>query len=170
MRKGTIALQETVYQVSAPLRGERQLALLTDLHDRSPRLLLPSLRSHRPDLILIAGDFLHGEVPEGNGLKMEESPSLHLFRELARIAPTYVSLGNHEWMLCPEDFDCIAELNQFKTMFLGNADTDFTRDRKITFDGFIRCCIVIGEYENYKSGFEGRITCSDMSNCGKCQN
>ena len=73
-------------------------------------------------------------------------------------------------MLCPEDFDCIAELNQFKTMFLGNADTDFTRDRKITFDGFIRCCIVIGEYENYKSGFEGRITCSDMSNCGKCRN
>ena len=101
-------MQETVYQVSAPLRGESWLALLTDLHDRSPRLLLPSLRSHRPDLILIAGDFLHGEIPEGNGLKMEESPSLHLFRELARIAPTYVSLGNHEWMLCPEDFDCIA--------------------------------------------------------------
>ena len=91
------------------MHGSKTLALLADLHDHAPRALLPSLQVRRPDLILIAGDFLHGDAPEGEELKMQSSQSLRLFRELACIAPTYVSLGNHEWMLCPEDFDCIAK-------------------------------------------------------------
>lgn len=102
-------MQETVYRVTAPVQGGKCLALLTDLHDRAPRHLLSSLETHRPDFILVAGDFLHGNTPEGDGLKMEQSPSLGLFRAFSAIAPTYVSLGNHEWMLCPEDFTLIAE-------------------------------------------------------------
>ena len=36
---------------------------------------------------------------------------------------------------------CIAELDQVKSLFLLHPDTDFTRNRKITFEEFIRFCI-----------------------------
>lgn len=45
-------------------------------------------------------------------------------------------------VLAKEALDqCVTELDQIRTLFLRKPDTDFTRERKITFDGFIRCCI-----------------------------
>lgn len=49
------------------------LALLADSHDRDMSAALSSLRAHRPDLILIAGDFVYGNAPADGSLKMEES-------------------------------------------------------------------------------------------------
>jgi len=83
------------------------LALLSDSHNTNPAPILASLRAHRPDIICISGDFVYGSVPE-HGLKMEESiNAMELVRVCAEIAPTFVSLGNHEWMLSPSDLDLI---------------------------------------------------------------
>ena len=85
-------------------------ALLADSHNTNPAPILRSLRTHSPALILIAGDFVYGSTPlESGRLKMEESSNaLDLIAGCAAIAPTYLSLGNHEWMLHRADLDLIS--------------------------------------------------------------
>lgn len=84
-------------------------ALLTDSHNCDPQPILDSLASHHPALILIAGDFTYGSVPSTRGiLKMQESTAaMDLISGCSRIAPTYLSLGNHEWMLSDSDLQLI---------------------------------------------------------------
>lgn len=85
------------------------LALLTDSHNTNPTPILESLRAHTPALILIAGDFVYGSVPADGKLKMEESTAaMDLITGCAAIAPTYISLGNHEWMLSEPDLQMIS--------------------------------------------------------------
>ena len=44
------------------------------------------------------------------GLKLGELPSVPaFFRECAALAPTFASLGNHEWLLAPEDLALVRE-------------------------------------------------------------
>ena len=82
---------------------------MSDLHGRPCGGVLASLRARRSDLICVAGDFVHG-VPSRKGLKLEEQPSVPVFfRECAALAPTFVSLGNHEWLLRPEELETIRE-------------------------------------------------------------
>ena len=82
------------------------MAVLADIHEKLPAALLPSLRAHAPSLILVPGDFVYGNLPTA-GLKMEGSPLLPFFRTCCEIAPTFISLGNHEWMLNASDLDLI---------------------------------------------------------------
>lgn len=66
--------------------------------------MLFSLRSHRPDLICITGDTLYGGRPEGDASPLETQVNvLPFLRSCAAIAPTFLSLGNHEWMVDQED-------------------------------------------------------------------
>ena len=96
---------ETVYSIGTPV----SIALLPDFHSGRPEPVLESLRLHRPDLIAVPGDFVVGSVP-AQGLKMLHSgTSLDFLRGCAGVAPTFVSLGNHEWMLAPEDISLIEE-------------------------------------------------------------
>ena len=98
---------ESFYRLPGPER--LRVALVCDLHGRSPDAVLASLRARKPELICIAGDFVHGVIPRA-GLKLEELPSVPaLFRACAALAPTFVSLGNHEWLLAPEDLALIRE-------------------------------------------------------------
>ena len=96
---------ETFYHLNTPVN----LALLTDSHNIACDEILQSLENHRPQIILIAGDFIYGAVPiERNQLKMKQSQAaMFLLQECANIAPTFVSLGNHEWMLHPLDMEMI---------------------------------------------------------------
>ena len=98
-------MQEAHYAIAdCPL----SIALLSDLHDRNAKPVLASLRSHRPDIIAITGDFANGHVPQGPS-KAEESPNAQaLLHDAAKIAPTYVSLGNHEWVLNDDDLKVFA--------------------------------------------------------------
>lgn len=98
---------ETTYNVpNCPAtKLAHPLALLADSHNTNPTPILESLRAHSPALILIAGDFTYGSVPpRPSQLKMEESTAaMDLITGCAAIAPTYLSLGNHEWMLAEPD-------------------------------------------------------------------
>lgn len=97
-------MQETFYTVpGCPAR----IALVSDLHEHPYGAVLASLRRQQPDLICVAGDFFLGVMPE-NLTKAEESGVLPFFVACARLAPCFVSLGNHEWLISPADIARIA--------------------------------------------------------------
>lgn len=80
------------------------LALLSDLHNADPAPVISFLRSHRPSLICITGDVLYGGRPEGDVSPLETQTNvLPFLRSCASTSPTYLSLGNHEWMADAED-------------------------------------------------------------------
>lgn len=117
---------ETSYHVPAcPVTA----ALLADTHNQDMDTVLESLRRHPPELILLAGDFLYAAPPAAPGrLKMHESRNaLELLGACAALAPTFVSLGNHEWMLNEQDLALLADTgavvldNRFVSLSIGGA-------------------------------------------------
>lgn len=98
-------MHETIYTLpSCPV----SIALLSDLHNHPFAPIIASLQKHSPDLICITGDVLYGSQPEGNELIVEKQENVMPFlRSCASIAPTYLSLGNHEWMLSADDMERI---------------------------------------------------------------
>ena len=96
-------IKETFYQMQSPI----SIALVTDTHNRPAGDVIQSISRNQPDIICIAGDFVYARLPE-YGLKMEESPhALSLLKECSTIAPTFVSLGNHEWMFNDKDIKIV---------------------------------------------------------------
>jgi predicted MPP superfamily phosphohydrolase len=103
------------------------LALLSDLHNADPEAVLSSLRSHRPDLICITGDVLYGGRPEDDTSPVASQANvLPFLRSCASIAPTFLSLGNHEWMVDAEDLRLLSSTgvtvldNEWKSITVGN--------------------------------------------------
>ena len=96
---------ETTYHIpNAP-----RLALLADLHGRPYEHVIASVRAHRPELICIAGDILYGSHPEDDVSPLTtQELVLPFLQSCAAIAPTFMSLGNHEWMLTSSDLDRIS--------------------------------------------------------------
>ena len=85
------------------------LALLADLHNTDPALVISSLRSHAPSLIAITGDVLYGSAPVDDVSPLEKQENvLPFFQACSSIAPTFLSLGNHEWMLDRTDLAAIS--------------------------------------------------------------
>ena len=118
---------ETCYTVPAcPVSA----ALVTDTHNRPLDDVLESLRQREPALILLAGDFVYADPPTVPGrLKMQSSPEARdLLLSCAALAPTFVSLGNHEWMLNEADMALIASYgvtvldNRFVSVTIGGAE------------------------------------------------
>lgn len=99
-------MKDTVYPYRIPFK----IAMLADLHDRPFDPVIRSLEAHRPEVICIAGDVVHRLHPN------ESTPAIHqtrnalpFLRACAGIAPTFFSLGNHEWPLGAEDIRIISE-------------------------------------------------------------
>ena len=66
-------LQETVYTVpECPQRFT--LSLAADVHGRSCRRILRSLRERNPQMICIAGDLIHGDADPSLPCKLEAFP------------------------------------------------------------------------------------------------
>ena len=98
---------ETNYILNAPV----SIALLTDSHNTPCEQIIDSLENRQPQIILMAGDFIYGSYTnKEKQLKMEQDTNaMKLLEGCVSIAPTFVSLGNHEYMLHPLDFDMIEE-------------------------------------------------------------
>lgn len=83
------------------------IALLADAHDTDPEPILTSLRRHAPALIAVTGDVVRGSKP-CLGARVEESQNaMELLRACAGLAPTFMSIGNHEAYLSPADIESI---------------------------------------------------------------
>ena len=69
-----------------------QIALIADVHDEHCLLkkkMVNVLKKMKPDLILCAGDIIDNESPN-------DQKTLQLLTKFKKIAPVYMSLGNHE--------------------------------------------------------------------------
>lgn len=103
------------------------LALLSDLHNADPAPVIASLHSHRPDLIAITGDVLYGGRPEDDTSPVASQANvLPFLRSCASIAPTFMSLGNHEWMVDALDLRLLSSTvvivldNEWRSITVGN--------------------------------------------------
>ena len=99
-------MKETFYKI--PVGNRRLIALISDLHNCPGKDVIRSLKRYHPDLIAVTGDMLVGYLPKDNQLILKvQKYVLPFLRACAAIAPTYVSLGNHEWVVCEEDLELI---------------------------------------------------------------
>ena len=84
----------------------KHLAVLTDFHNRDHEAVLDILRNDIPDAIMIPGDLMLGYFPEGEEYIIDRCHNvIPLLEGCHEIAPTYMSIGNHECLLCSDDFD-----------------------------------------------------------------
>ena len=94
---------------SAPGSGRldgKRLAVLADFHNRDPEPVLDILRNDAPDAIMIPGDFVIGYFPEGEEYILDRCRNvISLLEGCCGIAPTYMSVGNHESLLCDDEYD-----------------------------------------------------------------
>lgn len=146
-RKETLVLTE--YTLPANLPGKLTLGIVSDLHEHEMSEVLALLREEHPDLIMVAGDTF--ERRDGNAWKWraktisgrllqfalkllenlfelflrikEHDPenAYHFLREAGKLAPVFLSLGNHEEYLLPEDYRIIKESG---TTLLDNMDCE----------------------------------------------
>ena len=97
-------LRETMLPVAGcPL----VIALLSDLHDAPIGEIAASLSRRKPDVICVTGDYINAKRRLETDVVANCAHVLPFFRLCASAAPTFVSLGNHEWMLTDDDIACI---------------------------------------------------------------
>lgn len=92
--RGRYALTVSHYTLQTEKLTEGiRIVHLSDLHNRSfgenNRRLLKQVEAQKPDLIFVTGDCVTRSKPE-------RQVSLDLLTALTKIAPVYVSMGNHE--------------------------------------------------------------------------
>ena len=122
---------ETFYHLQIPLK----FAFLSDTHDTDPSEILNSLRKQLPEMIVISGDFVRGEWAENGASKMAESQNaMSLLRECSDIAPTFLSMGNHERSLASSDFKIISDtgavildncFKEYRGMYIGGLSSAY---------------------------------------------
>lgn len=96
-------LKERNYRISGNLPCS--IALVSDLHNADGSEALRCMAERRPDLIAITGDlFLGYHMLEGADLLCIQLNILPFLEGCVRLAPTYLSLGNHEWVASASDF------------------------------------------------------------------
>ena len=101
-------MREALYKINGS--GDITIGLLADTHNAEPGEILSSLSAHHHDIIAIAGDILVGYRPSNDEpVVTEQENVLKLISGCAAIAPTYISLGNHEWMISDDDIKLLEE-------------------------------------------------------------
>jgi hypothetical protein len=135
-----------------PMDEAIRIAHVSDLHERRAFDVLDLLRTINPDLIVVTGDtlerydnrpqyqFEHRPVKraiinaihytnwflrlfESDAYKAKTENAHSFLREAVKLAPVYVSLGNHEQALLPEDYAFYREAG---ITLLDNASTTLT--------------------------------------------
>ncbi|MDD6037273.1 MAG: metallophosphoesterase [bacterium] len=107
-----LQFNQTVYEIqSDKLCRTHTWIVLSDLHlwqyGRKNTRLISAIRDAAPDLILVPGDFVVTKKHK------KFHVAQHLFDELVKIAPVYVSNGNHE-SRCEQAADSPYQMNYLK--------------------------------------------------------
>ena len=166
----------TGYCISSENVGDGiKIAVLADLHGRTDRRIIDRVAENKPDVVVVPGDFAlidRNYVEETKATERESyvegAPApqwiaepwtlrkynpgvVEFLSELARIAPTYLSLGNHEWMI-PED-----EINEIKDSRIHILDNTYHKiklyDNEIVLGGLTSAEVMLirgfVEYQGY---------------------
>ncbi|MBR4960791.1 MAG: metallophosphoesterase [Clostridia bacterium] len=98
----------TEYSLAMPGAPALTMVLAADLHCRKYEKAMAALKDIRPDLVVSSGDMMHNCAD----FRVDESfnlPGLTFLTEAAGIAPVYLSVGNHERAMMPENRNILAE-------------------------------------------------------------
>lgn len=139
-------MKETLYRFRIPI----SIALITDVHNNRFNDIVASLRRHNPDIITIVGDLVNGNITineDNYSVLKEQRNALPLLRECCSIAPTFMSLGNHEWILSEDDFFMIKESG---VVLL---DNEWKKYRDIYIGGLTSDRVVGQQYELRKKAY-----------------
>lgn len=126
-------MQETIYEIGTPCR----IAFLTDNHNGPNGEIFASLDRNGPDIICIAGDIIHGNR---RSTLYKQKNSIELIKKCARTAPTFMSVGNHEWPLDAADLDVVREMGinvldnewtVYDGMVIGGLTSELTQSSRI---------------------------------------
>ena len=99
-------MKDTFYRYDVPVR----ICLLADIHDRPFGEIICSIKKHKPDIIAVAGDIIERvRTDTHKPVILQPKFSLAFLKACAECAPTFFSLGNHEWMLSDRDKMIISE-------------------------------------------------------------
>ena len=79
----------TEYSIKAPVEKPLKAAFISDTHDKPYGKVVDKIKSEHVDLILCTGDIIYGHNDK-------TVYALDMLRELVKIAPVFMSLGNHE--------------------------------------------------------------------------
>lgn len=91
------------YVIYANLSRDYKIALLADLHGKFNANIIPALSACKPDMICIAGDLIN--------TSLSATPEVKSFlTSCVRIACTYFSLGNHDFLISKADIEQIKSL------------------------------------------------------------
>lgn len=117
----TRRVRKTTYQLDSAI--SLTIALVTDFHNDSAYLqVLDILKDNPANLIAIAGDLFKGFRPESNRSPFDMAKKvLPLLETCAKLAPTVMSIGNHDWLLSEENVEHI------KSMGITVLDNEWTR-------------------------------------------
>lgn len=138
---------ETTYNIP----GAPRLALLADLHGRPYDHIISSVATHRPSLVCVVGDIVYGSHPEDDRSPLDTQENvLPFLTACATIAPTFLSLGNHEWMLDA------ADLERIRSTGVVILDNDF---KAINIDG--RKIVLAGLTSGYVTDYRRFVATQD---------
>ncbi|MDO5133651.1 MAG: metallophosphoesterase [Eubacteriales bacterium] len=91
-------------------REKLTVALITDFHNGDAAAVCAALDTCGADLIAVAGDlFLGYHFRSGGEIFSRQKNVLPLIRHCVKLAPTFFSLGNHEWIASEADLSALAE-------------------------------------------------------------
>lgn len=114
---------ERRYRIQTSQEWDRPLVIVqvSDFHNGDAQAVSEVLHRCRPDLIALTGDLFIGYGIEasdkdpaaghgsGTGFMSKQESVLPLVRCCTELAPTYFSLGNHEWVATESDFKALRE-------------------------------------------------------------
>lgn len=100
-------------------------AIVSDVHNRNHAEILRRVSAENPEIILIPGDLFSALNPEEKHYapsdKHPNAPGFDLLRNFSEIAPTFLSLGNHESWVTDENRERIKKTG---AILLDNAYTE----------------------------------------------
>lgn len=99
-------MKETFYKFGSPMK----ICLLADIHDEPFDEVVRSIKRQKPDIIAIAGDIIRRvQRDTSDPVILQPKYSLDFVKACVQCAPTFMSLGNHEWMLSQRDIEIIRQ-------------------------------------------------------------
>ncbi len=166
-----MGFQVTSYRIhTAKLNGDMKIALLSDLHCREHGCenadLIRAVAETEPDLILCPGDLITANDHEHFRV------AVSLFQELCRMAPVFLSNGNHETALAAADADAyeewIGDLTSAGVHVVNNASIDLSLPQ-----GRIRISGLELDFHYYRKMRPHRLTKATVDELlpnAKCEN
>lgn len=143
-------IQITEYKLNAPER--MRAVVLSDFHNNDPGPVLDIVRKGlKPDVILIPGDVVLGYYPEEGSLVVENSSNIVPFlKGCCDIAPVFMSLGNHECLLCDADIEIL------KSTGITLLDNEWVKYGSLTIGGLTSGHVI--SYRSFRNSLDNAET------------